>query len=212
MNAARLDWYFDFISPFAYLQWRRLRRDHPEVALNPKPLLFAAILNHVGQLGPAEIPQKRRHTYRIVLWQAREAGIPLHFPPAHPFNPLPALRLCLAAPDRLKAIDAIFAHIWEHGRLADSIEALADVAASLGIDDPAAIARDEVKRELLANGEEAMALGVFGVPTLRVRDELFWGNDATELALAFARDPGTLDAEMRRVDAIPEAVQRRRPA
>ena len=212
MNAARLDWYFDFISPFAYLQWRRLRRDHPEVALNPKPLLFAAILNHVGQLGPAEIPQKRRHTYRIVLWQARAAGIPLHFPPAHPFNPLPALRLCLAAPDRMQAFDAIFAHIWEHGRLADSVEALADVAASLGIDDPAAIARDEVKRELLANGEEAMALGVFGVPTLRVRDELFWGNDATELALAFARDPGTLDAEMRRVDAIPEAVQRRRPA
>lgn len=212
MNAARLDWYFDFISPFAYLQWRRLRRDHPEVALNPKPLLFAAILNHVGQLGPAEIPQKRRHTYRIVLWQARAAGIPLHFPPTHPFNPLPALRLCLAAPDRMQAIDAIFAHIWEHGRLADSVEALADVAASLGIDDPAAIARDEVKRELLANGEEAMALGVFGVPTLRVRDELFWGNDATELALAFARDPGTLDAEMRRVDAIPEAVQRRRPA
>ena len=212
MNAVRLDWYFDFISPFAYLQWRRLRRDHPEVALNPKPLLFAAILNHVGQLGPAEIPQKRRHTYRIVLWQARAAGIPLHFPPAHPFNPLPALRLCLAAPDRMQAIDAIFAHIWEHGRLADSVEALADVAASLGIDDPAAIARDEVKRELLANGEEAMALGVFGVPTLRVRDELFWGNDATELALAFARDPGTLDAEMRRVDAIPEVVQRRRPA
>ena len=212
MNAARLDWYFDFISPFAYLQWRRLRRDHPEVALNPKPLLFAAILNHVGQLGPAEIPQKRRHTYRIVLWQARAAGIPLHFPPAHPFNPLPALRLCLAAPDRMQAIDAIFAHIWEHGRLADSVEALADVAASLGIDDTAAIARDEVKRELLANGEEAMALGVFGVPTLRVRDELFWGNDAPELALAFARDPGTLDAEMRRVDAIPEAVQRRRPA
>ena len=212
MNAVRLDWYFDFISPFAYLQWRRLRRDHPEVALNPKPLLFAAILNHVGQLGPAEIPQKRRHTYRIVLWQARAAGIPLHFPPAHPFNPLPALRLCLAAPDRMQAIDAIFAHIWEHGRLADSVEALADVAASLGIDDPAAIARDEVKRELLANGEEAMALGVFGVPTLRVRDELFWGNDATELALAFARDPGTIDAEMRRVDAIPEAVQRRRPA
>ena len=212
MNAARLDWYFDFISPFAYLQWRRLRRDHADVAINPKPVLFAAILNHVGQLGPAEIPQKRRHTYRIVLWQARAAGIPLHFPPAHPFNPLPALRLCLAAPDRMQAIDAIFAHIWEHGRLADSVEALADVVASLGIDDPAAIARDEVKRELLANGEEAMALGVFGVPTLRVRDELFWGNDATELALAFARDPGTLDAEMRRVDAIPEAVQRRRPA
>ena len=211
--SAPLDWYFDFISPFAYLQWKRLRRDFPEVALNPKPLLFAAILNHVGQLGPAEIPQKRRHTYRIVLWQARQLGIPLTFPPAHPFNPLPALRLCLAAPDRMAAIDAIFDHIWVQGRVADSIDALADVAAKLGIADPAAaIARDDVKRELMANGEEAIRLGLFGVPTLKVRDELFWGNDATELALAYADDEGALDAEMRRVDAIPAAVQRQRPA
>jgi 2-hydroxychromene-2-carboxylate isomerase len=213
MSAAPLDWYFDFISPFAYLQWRRLRRDHPDVALNPRPVLFAAILNHVGQLGPAEIPEKRRHTYRLVLWQARQAGTPLAFPPAHPFNPLPALRLCLAAPDRIAAVGALFAHIWEHGRQADSIEALADVARALGIDDAAAaIARDDVKRELLANGEEAMRLGVFGVPTLRVRDELFWGDDATGFALAYAADEGVLDAEMRATDALPEAVQRRRPA
>lgn len=211
--SAALDWYFDFISPFAYLQWKRLRRDFPEVALNPKPLLFAAILNHVGQLGPAEIPQKRRHTYRIVLWQARQLGIPLTFPPAHPFNPLPALRLCLAAPDRMAAIDAIFDHIWVQGRVADSVDALADVAAKLGIADPAAaIARDDVKRGLMANGEEAIRLGLFGVPTLKVRDELFWGNDATELALAYAHDENALDAEMRRVDAIPAAVQRQRPA
>ena len=208
-----LDWYFDFISPFAYLQWRRLRRDHADVALNPKPLLFAALLNHHGQLGPAEIPQKRRHTYRIVVWQARELGIPLHFPPAHPFNPLPALRLCLAAPDRNAAIDALFAHLWERGLQGDSVETLAAVARALGIDDTAtAIARDEVKRELQANGEEAIRLGVFGVPTLKVRDELFWGNDATGLALAYARDPAILDAEMRRVDDLPEAIQRRRPA
>ena len=211
--SAPLDWYFDFISPFAYLQWRRLRRDHADVALNPKPLLFAAILNHVGQLGPAEIPQKRRHTYRIVLWQARELGIPLVFPPAHPFNPLPALRLCLAAPDRNAAIDALFAHLWERGLQGDSVETLAPVARALGIDDTAtAIARDEVKRELQANGEEAIRLGVFGVPTLKVRGELFWGNDATGLALAYARDPAILDAEMRRVDDLPEAIQRRRPA
>ena len=213
MNAAPLDWYFDFISPFAYLQWRHLRREHPHVALTPKPVLLAAILDHVGQLGPAEIPQKRRHTYRLVLWQARQAGIPLRFPPAHPFNPLPALRLCLAATDRHAAIDAIFSHLWEHGSQGDSVDSLADLAPELGIDDPAtAIANDEVKRELLANGEEAKQLGVFGVPTLRVRDELFWGLDATELALAYRADEGTLDDEMRRVDAIPEAVQRRRPA
>lgn len=209
MSDPALDWYFDFISPFAYLQWRQLRRDHADVALNPKPVLFAAILNHVGQLGPAEIPQKRRHTYRMVVWQARELGVPLAFPPAHPFNPLPALRLCLAAPDRHAAVDAIFAHLWEHGRQGDSIETLAGVAAALGIDDPAgAIARDEVKRELMANGEEALQLGLFGVPTLKVGNELFWGNDATGLALAYARDPGAMDAQMQQLDAIPQAVQR----
>lgn len=210
MTDATLDWYFDVLSPFAYLQWRLLRRDHPDVVLNPKPVLLAAILNHHGQLGPAEIPGKRRHTYRMVLWQARQAGVPLLFPPAHPFNPLPALRLCLAAPDRVAAVDALFTHIWEDGRAADSVEALADVARTLGIDDLAvAIARDEVKRELLANGEQALALGIFGVPTLRIGNELFWGNDATPMALQYLADPaGFDDAQMRRVDNIPAAVQR----
>lgn len=208
--SAPLDWYFDVISPFAYLQWRLLRRDHPWLALNPKPVLLAALLNHHGQLGPAEIPGKRRHTYRMVLWQAREAGVPLAFPPAHPFNPLPALRLCLAAQDRIAAVDALFTHVWEQGRAADSVEALAAVADALGIDDLAvAIGRDEVKRELLANGEQAIALGVFGVPTLRIGDELFWGNDATPMALQYLADPdGFDDAQMRRVDEIPAAVQR----
>jgi 2-hydroxychromene-2-carboxylate isomerase len=214
MSDATLDWYFDFISPFAYLQWRLLKRDHPQIALNPKPVLLAALLNHHGQLGPAEIPGKRRHTYRMVLWQAREAGVPLVFPPAHPFNPLPALRLCLAAADRHAAVDALFVHIWKYGRAADSVEALAEVARALGIDDLAsAIARDEVKHELLANGEEAIALGIFGVPTLHIGNDLFWGNDATPMLLQYLANPdGFDDAQMRRVDDIPAAVHRRRPA
>ncbi|MFT3808191.1 2-hydroxychromene-2-carboxylate isomerase [Arenimonas sp.] len=210
MNA--YDWYFDFISPFAYLQWRRLRRDHPQLRLTPKPLLFAGLLNHWGQLGPAEIPGKREHTYRIVLWQARELGIPLRFPPAHPFNPLPALRLCVAAGADDRAVNTIFRHLWEDGLAGDSIEALADVAAELGIPDmAAAVARDEVKRQLAINGAEAIALGVYGVPTLNIDGRLFWGNDATGMALQYLDDPiGFDDDEMRRIESLPEAVQRRR--
>ncbi|CAN5155107.1 2-hydroxychromene-2-carboxylate isomerase [soil metagenome] len=204
------DWYFDFISPFAYLQWRRLRRDHADIVLNPKPVLLAAILNHWGQLGPAEVPGKRRHTYRQVLWQARAAGIALQFPPAHPFNPLAALRLSLAAPDRTAAVDAIFRHVWEHGRAADSAAALADVAQALGIADPAAaIADPAVKAELAANGSEAIALGVFGVPTLVIDGELFWGNDATDMACNFLGDRNLFDdPQMRRVDSMPVAAAR----
>ena len=209
MNAAH-DWYFDFISPFAYLQWMVLRRDHAGLDINPKPLLFAGLLKHWGQLGPAELPGKRVHTYRLVLWQARQLGIALRFPPAHPFNPLPALRLALAAENRMLAIDLIFRHIWEHGLAADSVEALQPLAAPLGIADIAtAIASDAVKRELAGNGEQAIALQIFGVPTLVIDQHLFWGNDATGMALRYLQDPGLFDEnEMARISHLPMAIQR----
>ena len=212
MSADGYDWYFDFISPFAYLQWRRLWRDEPALArqLRPRPVLLAALLGHWGQLGPAEIPGKRVHTYRQVLWQARAAGIPLRFPPAHPFNPLPALRLCLAAPDRVGATCALFAHLWEDGRAGDSAEALADVGRALHVEDVAsAIAAPELKQHLAANGAEAIALGIFGVPTLVIDGQLFWGNDSTAMAQAYLANRALFDdPDMRRVDTIPAAVQR----
>lgn len=204
------DWYFDFISPFAYLQWMRVRRDHPALTLRPRPVLFAGLLKHWGQLGPAELPTKRQHTYRLVQWQAQQLKIPLRFPPAHPFNPLPALRLALAAADRERAVDLIFRHLWEHGLAGDSAEALATVGRELGIDDaPAALVRDDVKRALADNGAEAIARGVFGVPTLVIADQLFWGNDTTTLALQFLDNPALFDTpDMRRIDALPIGLQR----
>jgi 2-hydroxychromene-2-carboxylate isomerase len=208
----KLDWYFDFISPYAYLQWRRLWRDAPALAsrLAPKPVLLAGLLYHWGQLGPAELPGKRRHTYRQVLFQARAFEIPLKVPPAHPFNPLPALRLCLAAPDRIASVHAIFAHVWEYGLAADSVEALSDVARALGVEDPAAaIAAPAVKQELAANGADAIALQVFGVPTMVIDGELFWGNDATAMAQAYLADRSLFDdPEMRRIDSLPAAAER----
>jgi 2-hydroxychromene-2-carboxylate isomerase len=206
-----IDWYFDFVSPFAYLQWRLIRRDHPELQLVPRPVLLAGILQHAGQLGPAEIPSKRKSTYRHVQWLAHEYGVPMRFPPAHPFNPLPALRLSLAAMDRVVAVDAIFAHLWEQGLAGDTAETLAPVGARIGIADVAtAISADAVKLELAQNGEKAIALGVFGVPTLVVGDQLFWGNDATGLALAYLRDRTLFeDPEMQRLDALPIAAQRK---
>ena len=88
-----VDWYFDFVSPFAYLQSERLASLPPRVAIRFRPVLFAGLLDANGQKGPAEITAKRNFTYRFVVWQARKLGIPLKFPHEHPFNPLPLLRL-----------------------------------------------------------------------------------------------------------------------
>ncbi len=205
-------WYFDFISPFAWLQLRKVLALRARIAVEPVPILFAAVLDKLGQLGPAEIPGKRDFTYRFVQWQAAQQGVPLRFPPAHPFNPLPASRLCVAAGTRWEAVERIFAHIWQQGEAADSIDALRGLAQELGIDDvDAALADDRVKQQLRANTEQALDNGVFGVPTLRLDGELFWGDDATGMALAHLDDPLCFERdEYRRIATLPQAVQRRR--
>ena len=208
MTPPALRWYFDVISPFACLQWPKVRALAASHALEPVPVLLAAILSARGQKGPAEIPGKREFTYRHVLWQARKAGVPLRFPPAHPFNPVAALRLCIAAGCRIEAIDALFDWIWAQGRAGDSVEALAPLLQRLGVAADA-LADDAVKAALRANTDRALQAGVFGVPTLQVGDALFWGNDAHDFALAALDDPTVLDdPEMRRIATLPVAASR----
>ena len=206
-----LDWYFDFVSPFAYLQWRR-RGELPQgVELRPRPVLFAGLLAHWGTVGPAEVAPKRAFTYRYVQWRARREGIALRMPDAHPFNPLPALRLALALDSDAAAIDTIFTAVWGEGRRPDDPRVLATRGARLGVADvDTAIARPTVKQALRSNTETAIARGVFGVPTLAIGDTLFWGEDATGMASDWLADPEAFeDAEMRRVSNLPVGVERR---
>lgn len=203
-------WYFDFISPFAYLQWPRVRALSGQVAFGFRPLLFAGLLGLHGHKGPAEIPAKREFTYRFVLWRARQRGIPLRFPPAHPFNPLAALRLCVAAGCTPEAITAIFDHLWRDGLRGDDAASLAPVASRLGITDlAAAIADPAVKATLRANYEAAVADGLFGVPSIVCNGQVFWGEDATPLFEAYLADRSLFDEpEMQRLSTLPATASR----
>lgn len=203
-------WYFDFISPFAWLQWPKVKALAATRPVTLRPIVFGAVLEKVGQKGPAEIPGKREFSYRHALWRARQNGQPLRFPPTHPFNPLAALRLSIAAGNTVEAVDAIFDWIWAQGNAGDTIDALSLVAARLGIADPAAaIADPAVKAQLRANFDAAMAEGIFGVPTLSLDGRLFWGDDAHAFALACLDDPSLWDEpEMRRLGELPIGVQR----
>lgn len=207
---ATLHWYFDFISPFACLAWPRVRELMRTQPVQLRPILFAGLLDAHGHKGPAEIPAKRRFTYRHVLWRARQAGRPMRMPPAHPFNPVPALRLCLACGASPDSVEAIFDWLWIQGRAGDSAGALAPLAARLGIADVAAAIGDPaVKQQLRANFDAALAAGVFGVPTLAVDGELFWGEDAMDFAEAVIADPGLLRSpDFAAADALPVASAR----
>ena len=202
-------WYFDFISPFAWLQWAKVKRLSSRVDFTLRPILFAGLLARNETKGPAEIPGKREFTYRHVLFTAQREGVPLRFPPAHPFNPIPALRLCIAAGSTPDAVDRIYSHLWADGGSPD-VPGLREVARALGIDDlETALAAPHVKDALRANFDAAVADGVFGVPTVVAGGEIFWGNDATALFEAWLDDPTLFDTpEMRALRDLPEGVKR----
>ncbi len=206
-----LRWYFDFVSPFAYLHWQQLKKLPQFERITPVPIAFGAVLHHLGNLGPAEIPAKRRFIYRQVLWQAQQQGTSVRFPPGHPFNPLAALRLCLAVGTTPAAVDVLFNWIWRDGHAADTPQALALPGAMLDVADvAAAVSAPAVKEQLRQNTEAAIAAGVFGVPTLSIDDELFWGNESHSLMRAVLDDPGLLQQEgWREVMELPVAVERR---
>ena len=202
--ATSIDWYFDFVSPYSYLALHRLRELRGPVGY--RPVLFAGILNHWGQKGPAEIPAKRRWTYRSCVWEAQRLGVPFRFPAAHPFNPLPHLRLALAAGCTPEAVRKIFDFVWTTGKDASDAERFSLLCADLG-SDPSK--HPEVKDILRRNTDQAIAAGVFGVPSFVISNEVFWGADSVEFANAFLADPATLDNdEMRRVDGLPAAATR----
>ncbi|HEY7607752.1 MAG TPA: 2-hydroxychromene-2-carboxylate isomerase [Alphaproteobacteria bacterium] len=205
-------WYFDFVSPYAYLQSRLLHKFRGKAAIAMKPVLFAGLLGHWKNVGPAEFPPKRVWTYRFCTWFARDHGIPFKFPPRHPFNPLKPLRLAIAQGAAPGAVHAIFDFIWAEGRDPTESAEWKALGAKLGVADPdAAAERPEVKEALRANTEAAIAAGVFGVPSFVIGGELFWGVDATDFALQFLETPALLrDPEFQRVSTLPAGAERKR--
>jgi 2-hydroxychromene-2-carboxylate isomerase len=192
--------FYDPISPYAYLAFERL----PEalmghsVHVRYQPVLFAALLKAHGQLGPAEIPGKREWTYRQASWLAHHHGVPLDLPAEHPFNPLALLRLglCCAtdeAPGETSRwiTEQLMHHVWRGGghsaidpqRLADLQARLQDHMAQRGRS-WLAPEIDVVKQRLRTNTEQALALGLFGVPSLVLGERVFWGQEALPMLRA----------------------------
>jgi 2-hydroxychromene-2-carboxylate isomerase len=205
--------WLDFISPYAYLAFEKL----PEAlqglsySMSYKPVLFAGLLKHHGQLGPAEIAGKRDWTYRQVLWLAHSQGVPMQMPAAHPFNPLALLRLALACGDASGEVnryvcETVLRHVWRGGADAADPERLQALAALLQpAQDPVS---DAVKARLKANTDQAIAQGLFGVPTFAVDDKLFWGFDALPMLRAYLAGDGWFAGQWQTAAARPAAVAR----
>ena len=205
-------WYFDFISPYAYLQFHQMSRLPDDVDVVYRPILFAGLLNHWGQLGPAEIPAKKSHTFLLTRWRAQKLGLAFKAPPRHPFNPLTVLRLAIAKGADRATIGTIFEHLWGIGHDGQDPASMAALAAKVGIEDlQAATGEQVVKDTLRRNTEAAVAAGVYGVPSFLIDDTLFWGDDMFDMMLEWLADPTILaHPEAQRIMALEPAAERRR--
>jgi 2-hydroxychromene-2-carboxylate isomerase len=178
-----IDFWFDPISPYAYLAFERLpdALEGLSYTVNYRPVLFGGLLKHWDHKGPAEIAPKRDWTYRQVLWTAHRHAIDMQMPKQHPFNPLALLRLAYACagppglPNR-HVCRTILHHVWRGGG------------------DPVDAARLAQLTQLRASTDQAIGLGIFGVPTVQVEQRLFWGLDALEMVAASLRGDPWFDA------------------
>lgn len=216
--ARTLELYFDFISPYAYLAWTQIHRlaDAHGAVVAPRPILFAALLDANQTKGPAEIPAKRVWVFKDTFRRAAYAGVPFAPPPAHPFNPLLALRIASAdqpEEERRLAIDTLFRAVWGGGPGVSEEATVRELLTTAGLDGGALVeaARSpEVKARVRARTEEALSRGVFGVPTMVVDEELFWGFDAFDHLERFLDGRDVLaPSELVRWRDLPASSQRK---
>ena len=206
----KIEWYFDFISPFSYLASESLDRFPDGVELRPCPVLFAGLLQHWQTRGPAEIAPMRRFTFRHIRWLADNNNLTLIPPPEHPFNPLKLLRLCIALGSEPAITQRLFRFVWAEGRSSDDPDHWQALLTELGVDNEACVSTPEIKSRLRQNTQDAIDNDVFGVPSFRVDNEIFWGYDSIEFLLAYLDQPGLLHSPgMRDVDEMPEGSGRR---
>jgi 2-hydroxychromene-2-carboxylate isomerase len=210
----KVDWYFDFISPFAYLQFSQFKRFENDLSITIHPVVFGALLKHWGQLGPAEIVPKRIFTYRFFKWKADRLGIEYTMPPSHPFNPLPALLSCIAGNSTYEVTKEIFDIIYKQGEQPDQKEGREKLETLLNKYPSEYSELDEsaLKKILRTNTSGAIENGVFGVPTFVVDQQIFWGGDSSDMMLDFIKNPELFSSEeMQRVSSMPMGLIRNKP-
>lgn len=181
-----VEFYFDFGSPTAYLAHKRLQQLQAQYGfvIDYRPVLLGGVFKATGNMSPVAIPAKGKYMLEHDLPRfAGLYGVPLNFNPFFPINTLNLMRGAVAALQEgffEPYIDALFDAVWVDGKDLGDLEVVKSVLESAGIDvekvmtsiqDPA------IKSALIANTEEAVERGVFGVPTVFLGSEMYFGQD-----------------------------------
>jgi len=209
IDARQPTWFFDFVSPFSYLLLEQHEK-WPGFPFVITPVVLADLYGHWGQRIAYDVPAKRIFTYRYALFRAEQLGIPFRMPPAHPFDSTKPMLLASALGPDINVVRDIFRFIWREGRDPSTADGFALLCERLGVaNGTELIEREATRTQLRSNTTDAIALGVFGVPTFWLNNQLFWGEDALPMVLYCARTPNWLESkEVKRISSLPMSLQK----
>ncbi|WP_458370136.1 2-hydroxychromene-2-carboxylate isomerase [Pseudomonas fluorescens] len=188
-----VEFLFDLGSPTTYLAYTQLPAicEQTDSQLIYIPILLGGVFKATGNASPATIPAKGRHMIQDLDRYARRYGVPLKFNPHFPINTLALMRavtgIQLHHPERFVAfIDCLFKALWVDGRNLNDPATVAAVLSGNGFDPNlvlALTADETVKATLKDNTDKAVQRGVFGVPSMFVDNQLYFGQDRLDFVL-----------------------------
>jgi 2-hydroxychromene-2-carboxylate isomerase len=193
----KLQFWFEFASTYSYPAAMRIAAVAAAagVELEWRPFLLGPIFVAQGwNDSPFNVyPVKGRYMWRDLARICGKLDLPLQQPSTFPRNGLLAARVAQVASEQGWVADfvrAVYTANFAEDREIGEQDVIAEIIGSLERDPDDVLARalaPENKERLKRTGEEAQRLGLFGAPSFVVGDELFWGNDRLEDAVAWAR-------------------------
>lgn len=179
----KIDFYFDFLSPYSYFAWKRHKTI--DTQFNYRPVLMGKLFSHFEFRGPGEIPVKRQSELKKCFRYADLHQIPFIPPSSFPFNPLGIIRLAThaaAGDEQAEIIELIFDSVWGKGLVLEDPELIESILTKNKLQHVFEKSfSKEAKVELKSNIKECISSNIFGVPTFSIDEENFWGNDSIEL-------------------------------
>jgi 2-hydroxychromene-2-carboxylate isomerase len=183
----QVEFLFDFGSPTAYLAYTQLPRIAAErgAQIVWRPILLGGVHKASGNASPITVPAKGRWMFDDISRWAKRYGVPFKMNPHFPINTIALMRGAVGVQmkmpdDFLRYVEAMYDAVWVKAKNMGDPEEVARVLGEAGLDAKrifALVGEQEVKDQLKANSDEAVARGVFGAPTFFVGDEMFFGQD-----------------------------------
>jgi 2-hydroxychromene-2-carboxylate isomerase len=184
----KIDFYFDFISPYTFLAHKKIIKLNKRNNFNYKPILLGGLHNLGGITAPAFNERKMKNMKNDCEIIAQKNEIDFVWNANFPINSLYLMRgfIFISDDQKDRFIDICFDYYWEKNKDISKKDVIKMILGECNIDEnlfSVGINNQEIKDELKNLTSGAFAKDVFGAPTFIINNKLFWGQDRLDYAL-----------------------------